>query len=246
MTIISTDRKFIFIHLHKCGGTSVEKSYEKHALFNDVIVGSTEMGEEIQKHYFNKYGIGKHSDADSIIKLIGVKRWKEFHTYAIVRNPFSVYESLYKWINGIFRFHSRKHNIDYEQLKYKISLNSTGMHFEKWGSAQAFANSNDFSSFIQYAIDYKILPTMNFTKLLNMHNNDKNVKYIYKLEEIDKLWDSLSDKLGVSLDKIHANKSSYTQNEKLKWNDSHIKYLKNIYNEELIVFNYDIPPFHDT
>ena len=61
---------FSFIHIKKCGGTSIE-------------------------HFL---GIPKtHDTAAQRIQRIGLKKWEENFTFSIVRNPYSRVVSYYKW-----------------------------------------------------------------------------------------------------------------------------------------------------
>src|ERR671918_1169665 len=65
MTIVCRSRKFIFVHLHKCGGTSVEQAFAPHARWNDLVIGSTFWGELLQPLYKRRYGLTKHSRASA-------------------------------------------------------------------------------------------------------------------------------------------------------------------------------------
>ena len=43
--IICHSRKYVFIHIHKTGGTSVESALEPTLHWNDLLLGSTPFGE---------------------------------------------------------------------------------------------------------------------------------------------------------------------------------------------------------
>ena len=100
--IISPQRNFLFIHLYKCGGTSVERAYEKISLWDDLILGSTDFGEYAQGYYKQKFDLHKHSFARNIMRALGKERYLSMESFALVRNPFRVYESLHGWIEGFF------------------------------------------------------------------------------------------------------------------------------------------------
>ena len=101
MTIICRSKKFIFVHLVKCGGTSVERTFAPHARWNDLIVGSTTWGERLQPLHQRLFGLTKHSPAKKIVGAVGRDVWSDFWTVALVRHPLRIYESLYSWIGEI-------------------------------------------------------------------------------------------------------------------------------------------------
>ena len=90
--IISPYKEFIFIHLEKCGGTSVETALEPYLAWHDMIIGSTNFGESIQSLYFNRFGVDKvksemlwkHSSAQEIYQFVGPDNWNDFKKFSIV------------------------------------------------------------------------------------------------------------------------------------------------------------------
>ena len=107
--IISNSKNFIFIHLEKCGGTSIEVALEPHLSIEDIILGSTKFGEEVQNAYVRRFGMNtvdknwvwKHSNADNIKKHLGDEIYNSMYKFATVRNPIQIVKSLY--------FYSKKH-----------------------------------------------------------------------------------------------------------------------------------------
>lgn len=82
--IISHDHKFIFIHIGKTGGTSVEKVLCDH------------LNIDFEKTKKDEYGEWwKHIWAKGMRKRVGKKIWDEYFTFAFVRNPFDMILSLY-------------------------------------------------------------------------------------------------------------------------------------------------------
>jgi len=87
--MISHSKKFIFIHPHRTGGSSVELTLKKYS--DDII------------SYRQKYGVSdlpfKHSNIPDLIKnnLITEEEYKSFFKFAIVRNPWDRAISWYFW-----------------------------------------------------------------------------------------------------------------------------------------------------
>lgn len=81
---ISHEHKFIFIHIGKTGGTSIEKVLCKH--FNVDF-------EETKKDPEGKWW--KHIWAKYMKEYVGEQIWNDYFTFAFVRNPYDLILSLY-------------------------------------------------------------------------------------------------------------------------------------------------------
>lgn len=111
--IISASREFIFIHLEKCGGTSVETALEPYLEWSDVILGSTDFGESYQQLLHNRFGVEnvrknmlwKHSDARDIRAFVGPEIWNDFTKISVVREPVDLVKSLYFFSQTAIQYH---------------------------------------------------------------------------------------------------------------------------------------------
>lgn len=96
--IISKSKNFVYIHLEKCGGTSIEFALEPYLLPTDILLGSTPNGEKLEYTFFKKYGyqnsLKKHSYSDDIKKSIP-GFWDNMYKFATVRDPQKILISLY-------------------------------------------------------------------------------------------------------------------------------------------------------
>jgi len=99
--IILNSRQMIYVHLHKCGGTSIEASFEPAARWNDLILGSTPLGEVMQTHYARRFSLEKHSTATEIIAAVGEDLWNSYTTWTTVRSPYGRITSHYNYIASI-------------------------------------------------------------------------------------------------------------------------------------------------
>lgn len=72
--MISHKHKFIFIHINKCGGTSIESALEKYG------------GEFIYNREDVKYT--RHRNHITAEQYSNTKYWKDYFKFAFVRNPF--------------------------------------------------------------------------------------------------------------------------------------------------------------
>jgi hypothetical protein len=103
MTIINQTYKFIFVHIPKNAGTTATKILSDYTHWCDLELGGTAFGESLAEIYHSRFGIGKHTKAQAIKKIVGDNVWSEYYKFALVRNPFSrtlsAYRFLKKWKN---------------------------------------------------------------------------------------------------------------------------------------------------
>lgn len=99
--IVLNSRQMIYVHLHKCGGTSIEFSFDKIIKWNDIIIGGTDLGEKIQSVYNKKFNLHKHSTAHEIKSVVGEEIWGSYRIWATVRSPYERITSHYNYIASI-------------------------------------------------------------------------------------------------------------------------------------------------
>jgi len=83
------EHNFIFIHIGKTGGTSMEKVLCSHfgIAFRETTHGHLSWNPK-QNHV-------KHIWARGMIKKVGMEAWRQCFTFAFVRNPYDMVVSLY-------------------------------------------------------------------------------------------------------------------------------------------------------
>lgn len=91
MAILSYSKQFIFIHIPKCGGSSIETEWAR--LMPSDLVFRSENAEEFTR----RYGLSMHSRLDQFRDSSKVGEIERFETCAVVRRPLKVVESFYKY-----------------------------------------------------------------------------------------------------------------------------------------------------
>lgn len=206
MTIISSSRKFVFIHLHKSGGTSIERSYEKEALWDDLIIGSTTHGEAIQRYYSQKYGISKHSSANELKKILGNDLWKDCFKVAIVREPIDYYRSFYRWSHMIVRLNAKNDERLIGEWKKLLENNIKVSGFLNWGAIKAYLLSDTFDEFIETGFKLDLFEGTYHSRLTD-GNGLLLVDKLYKFQDFKTIWSDLNNILGIELKPIKVNVS---------------------------------------
>lgn len=89
--IISNSKKFINIHIPKCGGTTTSNFFGRHLRPQDITLNLSphEGWEKYLDAYQKRFKLFKHSTADEIAAAVGPENFKEYAIIAFVRNPFS-------------------------------------------------------------------------------------------------------------------------------------------------------------
>ena len=109
--LISSKHNFIFVHIYKCGGTSVSSALVPHADLRfrftyqwlvsrkfvalvERALGIQDMGQKIFTGYH------KHASAAEIRRRLGPEVYDSYYSFSFVRNPYSLVRSLYRYISG--------------------------------------------------------------------------------------------------------------------------------------------------
>ena len=96
--LINSTYNFLFIHIPKTGGTSMSVALARLNQWNDIELGGTPFGQQVDRLYRGRFGLGKHSLAVEVRRTIGVPAWSRFYSFALSRNPYSRAISSYTFL----------------------------------------------------------------------------------------------------------------------------------------------------
>ena len=101
MTILSSNHNLLFVHVPKCGGSSVEVAFQPHVRWGDFVIGSTDEGEILHRQVFDTlYGVNKHSTASELKAVLG-DTFDRMKVVTVVREPLKVIESYYRFSKSV-------------------------------------------------------------------------------------------------------------------------------------------------
>lgn len=235
MTIISNKYKFIFIHLHKCGGTSIERKFNRVMGWNDLVIGSTRLGEKIQDEYDKKFGLNKHNSAEQIKEIVSDSVWNEFYSFSIVRHPISLFESFYKWGRTVVIQRSKNDQKIISKWQKDVKKNQAKEHFLNWGAVNAYLSTNNINEFTDFCINENKLPGT-FFKRLSDNKGTILVNEVFKLENITEAWKKLESLSNKKFKNAVFNKSYETE---FSWNKKTLENIRIHHEIDLKTFNYE-------
>lgn len=230
--IISKSKKFVYIHLDKCGGTSIETALEPFLSWDDIIIGSTPFGEKIYLAYQEKNNsLRKHSNSSDIKSFVG-NDWNSMYKFATVRDPKKIMISLYFYVKDMVDYH-----IDSRSLKDITDV----VHGNKYKKELVFLNNKAFTDdpYFFYFIKSSINKTYidGFIKyMINSRSNsvqnqisrvDDTVD-LYDIDNINNNWKNILKKLNINdnvelkqLNKSNKPKEIYLKKETIDLIEKH-------------------------
>lgn len=249
MTIISHEHKFVFIHLHKTGGTSFELAYEPHTTYRDIIIGSTEYGENIQGKYYAKYGLGKHSSASDVLRVLG-SDVGSYDFISLVREPTDRLRSLFKWIRRVINDWAYSESVSFDEAIFLLQRGKRNPEFITWEPVRIVVNQHNPLSFAEFVITiantfsefYPVIDAAVHPMIERLYG--VKLSYVFKLENVADLYKWLSERVGYDIPVRHDNFSSIEVESQfgsqldLSLTDESARRILNLYRSDFVTFDY--------
>jgi hypothetical protein len=236
--IICHSRRFVFVHIHKTGGTSLEKALDPHLAWNDLILGGSQFGEKIQQPYAKKFGLNKHSTVADIERICGKDLIDKYYVFALVRHPLSRICSMYNFVATTLNGWAQQQNIDFDDIRNHITpehaRKKPGL---KWASTKAFLRSQTFSEFIRQEELSHAPGFRPQTSCLTGLDGRVRAEPL-RLEDFPAWLDPLRQRLGLDFDVARDNESHLRLIEESALSADDRAHLKALFRSDLEVFGY--------
>ena len=238
--IISHSKKFIFVHIHKTGGSSLSLALQPFLAWNDLILGGSDLGEKTNHLFFAQYGLHKHSTLEEIKAICGTEILDAYTSLALVREPTDRAVSLYNYIAGFSRELAAHIGRTEEDLAAE-SISGQGKiehNFLRWDATRAYYQTDSFSDFIRAP---ETQTDMGFRPQINALRSDDgayNVQNIIKLEEVLHRLPTLWETLGFRFHLPHTNASALVKQEPDKLSKADKTYLKDLFADDYLALEY--------
>ncbi|WP_343079636.1 sulfotransferase family 2 domain-containing protein [Ostreiculturibacter nitratireducens] len=247
--IISHSKKFIFVHIPKTGGSSVEEALAPTLSWSDLILGTTPLGEAMNEAFRERYGLSDHSSVEEIVAICGRELFHDYFSFSLVRHPVDRAVSFYNFLNTLCTWQCRQAGYGLEELR---RLMTTGLADDPeraaliaarpslgWIGMRGFLGTTSFGDFIrsQYTLaDPAFFPQIDMVRSLD---GSVTLDQIWKLEEIGLVGPRLSRRLEVEITIGVENRSNFPRMRPDEVNQTDRAYLKRLFQEDFLAFDYD-------
>ena len=237
--IICHSKRFIFIHIQKTGGTSVELALEPMLSWSDLILGSSAFGEMIDAHYKSRFGLSKHSSLAEIENICGKQICRSYAVFATVRHPLDRLCSVYNYVGSKVHDWAERHRIPLEDLAGHLTEQARAQApVLKWPAAKAFIGTSTFSQFIRDERVRAAAPFRTQASYLRSVEGGEMRAAVFRLEDKSMWGAGLQAILGTSPTLPHSNRSrlQFITAERVSTQDRH--YVEESFKEDFAAFAY--------
>ena len=105
--ILSHDRRYIFVHIPKTGGTALTQALEARATASDLLIGDTPKALRRRKRVAALAETGqargrlwKHATLADLEGLVAREEFARYFVFTLVRNPWDRIVSYYHWLQA--------------------------------------------------------------------------------------------------------------------------------------------------
>jgi len=181
--IISSGRRYIFVHIPKTGGTALALALEARAMADDLLIGDTPKAKKRRHRLKGVKTAGrlwKHSTLADAAGLISPEQMREFYVFTLVRNPWDRLVSYYHWL--------RDQRFDHPAI--------------------ALSQALDFSEFLNHEMTKTALSANTYGSYCRDAAGTGHCDLFIRLEHLAEDLAPLEARLGFSLDMPHFNRST--------------------------------------
>jgi hypothetical protein len=209
--MISNKKKFIFLHIPKTGGSSIEKALCRYS------------NKKVYKIPGNGIGLpGKHYKIKTIKNEYGTDMLNDYFKFTFIRNPFDRAVSFYAFCRylPVEKFLKSK----------KTSLN------KEWLSLSKEARKKDFNDWI--ISEFGKIPSFSIWPYLCNENDEIIVDFIARFKNIQRDFNIICEHIHVNIKLPHINKRKRKINYRNYYNNKAKNFISKYCKKEIEYFKY--------
>ncbi len=211
--IISPQRRYIFVHIPKTGGTSMAIALEKRAAKDDILIGDTSKARRRRRRLKGLQTPGRLWKHSTLRDIAGLVDPAAFFVFTLVRNPWDRMVSYYHWLQD--------QRFDHPAVRCAQSTDFKGFLMDV--GMQASLRRSPYQS---YVIDASGQMRCNLFARLEHR------------EDLNPLWDHL----GFALTILHENWSERELEWRAYYDAETIEIVNKIAGEDIARFGYTFDP----
>jgi hypothetical protein len=216
--MISQKKNFLFIHLPKTGGNSIQNILREYSEDNIVKLNKHQDGIERFGVRNDKYNIKKHSTLDHYKKKIEPEIFKKFFKFSTIRNPWDRCISFY--------FSPHRGNIVWNRNDFKNLIQSIP-------TIRKFITTRSLTKKITDKITGKLRIEIKSSKSI-----DSEIDFLLRFENLNEDFKKVCEIIDIPFKELpHRNKSSKKHYTKY-YDDELIELVRNKFLDEIKYANY--------
>jgi hypothetical protein len=204
--LILNSRKVIYIHIHKTGGETIERSLAQLCAWNDIFLDQDHPG--MSQDFQQLFGLNKHSSALDVANVLGAEVWNGYFRWSTVRNPYERMASFYSYVASISEPKLSHIGFPAEaspEVQRDWMASPKYPRRDQWvfAGVRAYlatrASAAPFSQFLRHPLFRTNEPAYRsqFSRLCNSDGSALLIGRAVKLESLSALWPQLCNEMGI-------------------------------------------------
>jgi hypothetical protein len=212
--IISHQRRYIFVHIPKTGGTAMALALERRAAKDDILIGDTPKAIARRGRLKALQAPGRLWKHSTLADIDGLYDPKGMLIFTLVRNPWDRVVSYYHWL--------QVQDFDHPAVPRAKSL--------------------DFSGFLNHPCTQNSLKSLPYSSYVNAAHDTAPITLYIRLEHLDADMLPLATHLGFTPELPIVNQSQRKRDWRPYYSDADAATLARICAQDIAQFGYQFDP----